>query len=127
MTVAKQICILEYGVSLSCKRGLKRTQTNMGVSEGGGGGENIHANVNAAKRELTYALFSSQNRTFFIVCFLMVLSSTSTGQCKRRVRSKVPGSQEYENVSWSSFHEAQAENRKPSDVVFRVEAKFFEK
>ena len=38
MTVARQICILEYGVSLSCKRGLKRTQTKTGVSEGGGGG-----------------------------------------------------------------------------------------
>ena len=38
MTVARQICILEYGVSFSCKRGLKRTQTKTGVSVGGGGG-----------------------------------------------------------------------------------------
>ena len=37
ITVARQICILEYGVSLSCKRELKCTQTKMGVSEGGGG------------------------------------------------------------------------------------------
>ena len=59
MTVARQICILEYGVSLSCKRGLKRTQTKTGVSEGGGG-EKIHANVNAAKREFRNALFSSK-------------------------------------------------------------------
>ena len=36
ITVARQICILEYGVSLSSKRGLKRTQTKTGVSEGGG-------------------------------------------------------------------------------------------
>ena len=32
----RQICTLEYGVSLSCKRGsLQRTQTISGVSEGG--------------------------------------------------------------------------------------------
>ena len=63
MTVASQICILEYGVSLSCKRGLKRTQTKTGVSEGGG--EKIHANVNAAKREFRNALFSSKKRKQF--------------------------------------------------------------
>ena len=34
MTVARQICIFEYGVSLSGKRELKRTQTKTGVSEG---------------------------------------------------------------------------------------------
>ena len=56
MTVARQICIFEYGVSLSGKRELKRPQTKMGVSEGG----EIPANVNAAKRELRNALFSSQ-------------------------------------------------------------------
>ena len=69
MPVARQIWIfnLEYGVSLSCKRGLKRTQTKTGVSEGGGGGggEKIHANVNAAKRELRNALFSSQKPKVF--------------------------------------------------------------
>ena len=32
----------------------------------------------------------------------------------------------YENVSWSSFHAAQAEYRKRTELVFRVEAKFFE-
>ena len=37
MTVARQICIFEYGVSLSGKHELKRTQTKTGVSEGGGG------------------------------------------------------------------------------------------
>ena len=35
MTVARQICIFEYGVSLSGKRELKRAQTKTGVSEGG--------------------------------------------------------------------------------------------
>ena len=66
MTVAKQICILECGVSLSCKRGLKRTQTKTGVTGGGGGGgEKIHANVTAAKRELRNALFSSQKPKVF--------------------------------------------------------------
>ena len=66
MTVAWQICILEYGVSLSCKRGLKRTQTKTGVCEGGGGGaEKIHANVNAAKRELRNAIFSLQKPNVF--------------------------------------------------------------
>ena len=62
MTVARQICSFEYGVSLSCKRGLKRTQTKTGVSDGG---EKIHANVNAAKRELRNALFSSQKPKIF--------------------------------------------------------------
>ena len=65
MTVARQICIFEYGVSLSGKRELKRTQTKTGVSEGGGGGGEIHANVNAAKRELRNALFSSQKPKVF--------------------------------------------------------------
>ena len=60
MTVAWQICILEYGVSLSCKRELKRTQTKTGVFKGGGG--KIHANINAAKRELRNALFSSNKK-----------------------------------------------------------------
>ena len=69
MTVARQICILENGVSLSCKRGLKRTQTKTGGLRGGGG-EKIHANVNAAKRELRNALFSSQKRKVFISSFL---------------------------------------------------------
>ena len=41
-------------------------------NENGGlrGGEKIHANVNAAKRELRYALFSSQNQKFLIASFL---------------------------------------------------------
>ena len=66
MTVARQSCIFEYGVSLSGKRELKRTQTKTGVSEGGGGGgEKIHANVNATKRELRNALFSSQKPKVF--------------------------------------------------------------
>ena len=38
MTVARQICILEYGVSLSLKGGLKGTETKTGVFEVGGGG-----------------------------------------------------------------------------------------
>ena len=39
MTVARQICIFEYGVSLSGKRELKRAQTKTGSpKEGGGGG-----------------------------------------------------------------------------------------
>ena len=37
---------------------------------GGGGGEKIHANVNAGKRELRNALFSSQKPKFFIASFL---------------------------------------------------------
>ena len=65
MTVARQICILGYGVSLSCKRELKRTQTKTGVSDGGGGREKILANVNAAKREFRNGLFSSQKRKVF--------------------------------------------------------------
>ena len=72
MTVAQQICILEYGVSLSGKRELKCTQTKTGVSEGGGGGggEKIDANVNAAKREFRNALFSSKKRKKIIASFL---------------------------------------------------------
>ena len=61
MSVARQICILEYGVSLSRKRELKRTQTKTGVSEGGGG-EKFRANVNAAKREFQNALPFSEKR-----------------------------------------------------------------
>ena len=61
MTVARQICIFEYGVSLSGKCELKRTQTKTGVSEG----EKIHVKVNAAKRELINALFSSQKPKVF--------------------------------------------------------------
>ena len=62
MTVARQICIFEYAVSLSGKRELKRTQMKTGVSKGG---EKIHANVNAAKRELRNALFPSQKLKVF--------------------------------------------------------------
>ena len=36
-----------------------------GSPRGGGGGEKIHANVNAAKRELRNALFSSQKPKVF--------------------------------------------------------------
>ena len=63
MTVARQICILEYGVSLSCKCELKCIQTKTGVSDagGGGGGGKILANVNAAKREFKNVLFLRKN------------------------------------------------------------------
>ena len=44
MTVAGQICIFEYGVSLSWKRELKRTQTKTGVPEVGGGGGDLEQN-----------------------------------------------------------------------------------
>ena len=51
ITFAKQICILECGVSLSCERKLKLAQTKR-VSEGRGRGGVILATVNVAKREL---------------------------------------------------------------------------
>ena len=125
MTVARQICILEYGVSLSCKRGLKRTQTKTGVSEGGG--EKIHANVNAAKRELRNTLFFSKKTKVFD-CHLSQRFSrrhwllSANGEFVR----KLLWSRNYENVSLSSFHAAHAENRKRTELVFRVEATFSE-
>ena len=55
-----QICTFEYGISLPCKLELKRNENR--VSDGGGGGVNIHANVNAVKREFGNTLFSSHKQ-----------------------------------------------------------------
>ena len=123
MTVARQICILEYGVSLSCKRGLKRTQTKTGVSEGG---EDSRKRKRSKTRVQKCTLFFEKTKKNLLPAFSKVKSSTLTAQCERRVCSKAPGSQNYENVSWSSFHAAQAENQKCTELDFRVEAKFFE-
>ena len=129
MTVARQICFLEYGVSLSCKGGLKRTQTKTGVSEGGGGGEKTHANVNAAKREL----FSSQKPKVFDCqlsqrfCRRHWLLHANWAPCERRVCSKAHGSQRCENVSLSSFHAAHAENRKRKELVFEWKQTFLKR
>ena len=49
ITVARQICILECRVSLSCKRELTLRQQRGSLR--GGGEEKINANVNAGKRE----------------------------------------------------------------------------
>ena len=57
MTVARQICILEYGSHFHVNE-LKRTQTKTGVSEVG----EVQANVNAAKSEFKNALFFSEKR-----------------------------------------------------------------
>ena len=71
MTVAWQIFILEYGVSLSCKRELKRTQTKTGCPRGGGGREKFHANVNAAKREFKKVFyFFRRKENLLVVSFL---------------------------------------------------------
>ena len=71
MTVARQICILEYGVSLSCKLDSNALKRKRGSPRGGGGGgEKVHANVNAAKRELRNGLFSLQNPKVLIASFL---------------------------------------------------------
>ena len=71
--------------------------------------------------------FLRKTQKFLIASFLKgVKSWTLTAQCERRVCSKAPVSQNYENVSFSSFHAAHAENRKRTELVFRVEAKFSE-
>ena len=114
-----------YGVSLSCKRGLKRTQTKTGVSEGVGG-EDSRKRKRSQTRVQKCTLFFEKNEKFLLPAFSKVWSSTLTAQCERRVCSKASGSQNYESVSWSSFHAAQAENRKRTELVFRVEAKFSE-
>ena len=72
MTVARQICIFEYGVSLSCKRGLKRTQTKTGVSEGGGGGEDSRKRKRSQTRAQKCALFFAKTKSFWLPAFSKV-------------------------------------------------------
>ena len=130
MTVARQICILEYGVSLSCKRGLKRTQTKTGVSEGGGG-EKIHANVNAAKREFRTwrTLFFEKTKKNNYYCQLSQRFSSrhwllsAKGEFVRKLLEvKIM-------KTWVGRLFTQPEPKignAPSELVFRVEAKIFE-
>ena len=95
MTVARQICAFEYGVSLACKRELKRTLTKTGVSDG----VKIHANVNTVKRKFRNALYSAQKqKSNWLLAFCKVRSSTSTAQYERRAHWKAPESQNSENV-----------------------------
>ena len=73
MIVARQICILEYGVSLSCKRGLKRTQTKTGVSEGGGGGgEDSRKRKRSQTRVQKCTLFFEKTKTILLPAFSKV-------------------------------------------------------
>ena len=67
MTVARQICILEYGVSLSCKRGVKRTQTKTGVSEGGG--EDSRKRKRSQTRAQKCTLFFAKTKSFLLPAF----------------------------------------------------------
>ena len=68
MTVARQNCILEYGVFLSCKRGLKRTQTQTGVSEGGGG-EDLRKRKRSQTRAQKCTLFFAKTKRFLLPAF----------------------------------------------------------
>ena len=71
MTVARQICIFEYGVSLSGKRELKRAQTKTGVSEGGGG-EDSRKRKRSQTRAQKCALFFAKTKIFWLLAFSKV-------------------------------------------------------
>ena len=90
------------------------------------GGEDSRKRKRSQTRAQKCALFFAKTKNFWLPAFSKVRSWTLTAQCERRVCSKAPGSQNYENVSFSSFHAAHAENRKRTELVFRVEAKFSE-
>ena len=67
MSVARQICILEYGVSLSCKRGFKRTQTKTGSPRGGagGGGGDSRKRKRSQTRAQKFTLFFANTKSFY--------------------------------------------------------------
>ena len=79
MTVARQICILGYGVSLSCKRELKRTQTETGVSEGEGREDSVSSRDTGGNDfDLTITVVETFRCTASSsVCFLLMMMMLS--------------------------------------------------